>query len=522
MSLVATTVGCPASRTLTLSYVTDRLILSCQQTHLSLTGIMDQTIVIFGASGDLTSRKLVPALYQLFQKNRLPKNCRVVGISRSPLTSAEWQQKLEATTAEFSGASFSPSGWNQFASQLHYLACDINRNSDFGKLRDYLDKLESDSPSARLYYLATLPHLYTQAVTQLGVHNMATEGTGPRRVVIEKPFGTDLTSAHQLNQALHNVFGEKQIFRIDHYLGKETVQNLLVLRFANSIFEPIWNRNYIDHVQITVAEELMVGRRGGYYDSAGVLRDFFQNHLLQLLTITAMEAPPRFAADLVRDEKVKVLQAVRPLHHQEFSSHTIRGQYEGYRREPGVSHDSQTATYAAIQLQIDNWRWNGVPFYLRSGKAMSCRTTQIVIQFRKPPHLLFGDGSTDIGANRLVIQIQPAEGIQLHFQSKVPDGGMQPRLASLDFRFQKGYSKQLPDAYQPLLLDAINGDASLFARSDEVELAWQIVDPILNAWQNGNAPPLELYEPGEWGPATSHQWMQQFHREWFDVCPIIH
>ena len=483
---------------------------------------MDQTIVIFGASGDLTSRKLVPALYQLFQKNRLPKNYRVVGVSRSPLTSEAWQQKLKITTSEFSGSSFSPTGWKQFAEHLHYLACDIERSSDFRKLGAYLNELESDSPSARLYYLATLPHLYRQAVTQLGAYNMAAEESAPRRVVIEKPFGTDLKSAHQLNQALHNVFDEKQIFRIDHYLGKETVQNLLVLRFANSIFEPIWNRNYIDHVQITVAEELMVGRRGGYYDNAGVLRDFFQNHLLQLLTITAMEAPPRFEADLVRDEKVKVLRAIRPLHHQEFARNTIRGQYEGYRHEPGVSQDSQTATYAAIQLQIDNWRWNGVPFYLRSGKAMSCRTTQIVIQFRKPPHLLFGDGSTDIGANRLVVQIQPAEGIQLHFQSKVPDGGMQSRLASLDFRFQTDYSEQLPDAYQPLLLDALHGDASLFARSDEVELAWNIVDPILYAWQNGQAPPLEIYQPGEWGPTNSHQWIRQFQREWFDVCPVIH
>ena len=483
---------------------------------------MDHTVVIFGASGDLTSRKLVPALYQLFQKKRLPKNYCVVGVSRSRLSSESWKQKLKATTSEFSGPRFSATAWEQFAQQLHYLPCDIECDSDFRSLDDYLHKLEPNSKSARLYYLATLPQLYAQIVTQLGTHNMASERSGPRRIVVEKPFGTNLKSARQLNHSLHNVFDEKQIFRIDHYLGKETVQNLLVLRFANSIFEPIWNRNYIDHVQITVAEELMIGRRGGYYDNAGVLRDFFQNHLLQLLTITAMEAPPRFEADLVRDEKVKVLRAIRPLHSDEFARSTIRGQYEGYRDEPGVSSDSQTATYAAIQLQIDNWRWNGVPFYLRSGKAMSCRTTQIVIQFRKPPHLLFGNGFTGIDANRLVIQIQPAEGIQLHFQSKVPDGGMQPRLASLDFRFQSGYSEQLPDAYQPLLLDALNGDASLFARSDEVELAWNIIDPILHAWQHSQAPQLEFYAPGEWGPIGGHQWMRQFQREWFDVCPVIH
>jgi glucose-6-phosphate 1-dehydrogenase len=312
------------------------------------------------------------------------------------------------------------------------------------------------------------------------------------------------------------------VYRIDHYLGKETVQNLLVLRFANSIFEPIWNRNYVDHVQITVAEEVSVGRRGAFYDGAGVLRDMFQNHLLQLLTIIAMEAPARFDATDVRDEKVKVLRAIRPLAGPAVAPNTVRGQYEGYRREEGVSPDSQTATFAALKLYVDNWRWNGVPFYLRSGKAMSCRTTQIVIQFREPPHMVFADGPRDpIDANRLVIQIQPAEGIQLHFQTKVPDAGMRFRLTDLNFSFQREFAGELPDAYQRLLLDSLNGDASLFARSDEVEVAWGIIDPILASWNGPEAPPLEIYPVGLWGPDSATRWMESQHRLWFDVCPVL-
>jgi len=352
---------------------------------------------------------------------------------------------------------------------------------------------------------------------------MAEESQGPRRTIIEKPFGIDSKSAAQLNASLHEVFAERQIYRIDHYLGKETVQNLMVLRFANTIFEPLWNRNYVDHVQITVAEEVDVGRRGGYYDNSGVLRDMFQNHLLQLMMITAMEAPVRYQADMVRDEKVKVLRAVRPLTGGDFARDTLRAQYEGYAGTEGVPQSSSTATFAAIKLHVDNWRWNGVPFYLRSGKALSCRSTQIVIQFREPPHMLFNDGPRKhIESDRLVIQVQPAEGIQLHFQTKVPDQGMRLRMTDLEFRFAREFSASLPDAYQRLLLDAINGDASLFARSDEVELAWGIIDPILAAWNSPAAPPLEIYPKGEWGPDSSLEWMRAQGREWFDVCPVLH
>ncbi len=340
--------------------------------------------------------------------------------------------------------------------------------------------------------------------------------------MIEKPFGSDARTAQQLNEAVHRVFGEKQVYRIDHYLGKETVQNILVLRFANTIFEPVWNRNFVDHVQITVAEEVTVGRRGGFYDQTGVLRDMFQNHLLQLLMTTAMEAPVRFEAENVRDEKVKVLRAITPLSPAAVATDTLRGQYRGYRDEPGVRADSTTATFGVAKLAVDNWRWQGVPFYLRSGKAMSCRTTQIVIQFRRPPHMVFASQRANIcDANQLVIQIQPAEGIQLRFQTKVPDAGMRLRTTDLEFSFNREFAGAMPDAYERLLLDVFQGDASLFARADEVELAWGIIDPIMAAWQQQPKPPLEIYEPGLWGPTSATEWMYRQDRQWFDMCPVL-
>ena len=382
-------------------------------------------------------------------------------------------------------------------------------------------EIELNKPTARVYYLATMPQLYEAAIAQLGAAGLAKGDNGERRIVVEKPIGTDLKTAKQLNECLARVFSEDQVYRIDHYLGKETVQNILVLRFGNTIFEPLWNRNFIDHVQITVAEEVTVGRRGDYYDGSGVLRDMFQNHLLQLMMVTAMEGPVRFNAQFVRDEKVKVLQAVRPLRGGEFADCGVRGQYEGYLKEQGVQPDSQTETFAALKLNIDNWRWKGVPFYLRSGKAMGCRTTQIVIQFREPPHLLFGEGGRcRPQANRLVIQIQPAEGLQLYFETKVPDEEMKLKLSQLDFRFSAA-TGEMPDSYQRLLQDALLGDASLFARSDEVELAWRIIDPIIAAWRSPAAPPMNSYPVGGWGPEVSTAWMHDQGREWFDVCPII-
>jgi glucose-6-phosphate 1-dehydrogenase len=481
------------------------------------------SIVIFGASGDLTSRKLVPALYRLFRKKRLPQGTRIVGFSRTEFSDDQWREKLAESTTKFAAAEFNTDGWRRFAEAIFYQPGDIGRADDFRRLSERLQSLEQGSAhQTRLYYLATAPEFYEPAIAHLGEARLATENGGPRRVIIEKPFGADRATAQQLNAAVHRVFGEEQVYRIDHYLGKETVQNVLVLRFANTIFEPVWNRNYIDHVQITVAEEVLVGRRGAYYDGAGVLRDMFQNHLLQLLMITAMEAPVRYRADAVRDEKVKVLQAIRPLSNADVGRSTIRGQYRGYLDEPGVDRQSQTATFAALRLEIDNWRWQGVPFYLRSGKGMSCRTTQIVIQFRQPPTMLFRSGSElHCEANRLVIQVQPNEGIQLHFQSKVPDAGMRLRLADLDFRFAREFKEEMPEAYERLLLDALAGDASLFARADEVEHAWAIIDPIVAAWKEGAGPPLCVYEPGLWGPEESTHWMREQGREWFDTCPVI-
>jgi len=482
---------------------------------------MPTTFIIFGASGDLTRRKLVPALYSAVAKGRLPADTKIVGVSRSKLDDEVFREQMKTSAKEFA-AEFNDETWTGFAQGLHYTAGDINKPEDFDSLREYLNGLDNGQGS-RIFYLSTMPSLYEVALKNLGHAGLAKETPeNPRRVVIEKPFGIDHKSARELNDAVHDVFAEHQVYRIDHYLGKETVQNLLVLRFANTIFEPVWNRNYIDHVQITVAEEVLVGSRGSYYDNAGILRDMFQNHLLQLMTITAMEAPSRYEADAVRNEKVKVLEATRLLRGADFATDTLRAQYQGYLDEEGIPQNSETATFAALKLHIDNWRWQGVPFFLRSGKGMSCRTTQIVVQFRRPPQMLFGSNANLFEGNRLVIQIQPAEGIQLHFQTKVPDAGMNLRMTELDFDFREEFASVPPSAYQRLLQDVAAGDASLFARSDEVELAWGVIDPIIEAWASPAAPAMLKYEPSLWGPDESVKWMEGHGGDWFDVCPVFH
>jgi glucose-6-phosphate 1-dehydrogenase len=452
----------------------------------------------------------------------LPGETQIVGISRTEFTHDAWRTHLKEHVPKHLGEDFSGDVWAKFSQNLFYQPGDIGRADDFMRLARLLNEIEKSQTSTRVYYLATSPDFYESAVENLGRAGLADEKGGPRRVIIEKPFGTNLESARRLNEVIHSVFHERQVYRIDHYLGKETVQNVMVLRFANTIFEPIWNRNYIDHVQITVAEEVDVGRRAAYYDTAGVIRDMFQNHLLQLMTIIAMEAPVRYEADCIRGEKVKVLEAVRRLRGKEVHRSTLRGQYQGYASLPGVRSGSRTATFAAVRLDVENWRWQGVPFYLRSGKAMSCRTTQIVVWFREPPHMLFPNAPKGPSvSNRLVIQVQPAEGIQLHFQTKVPDAGMKLRQTDLDFRFSREFRGTMPEAYERLLLDALEGDASLFARSDEVEAAWEICDPILEEWERSEDPPLYIYEPGLWGPAAATEWLATQGRQWFDICPVL-
>jgi glucose-6-phosphate 1-dehydrogenase len=484
------------------------------------------TIVIFGASGDLTGRKLIPALYNLFLKKRLPLPLNIVGFARTAMESGAWRDKLRESTGKFASGVFTEESWKAFAPMIHYHSGDINDAGSFKTLDQSLNRLEAagsegKGESHRLYYLATAPEFYAKAAAQLGAAGLAREQADKtRRIVIEKPFGRDINSAGALNDAIHSVFNESQMYRIDHYLGKETVNNILVLRFANAIFEPIWNRNYIDSIQITANEDILVGRRAPYYEKAGVLRDMFQNHLLQILTFVAMEPPARFRAKEIRDEKVKILQSIRAMSSEEAAVNSVRGQYRSYRDEEGAAKDSQTATYGAVRLFIDNWRWKDVPVYLRSGKGMSCRTTQIVINFRRPPHSMFGS-SADGAVNRLLLQLQPAEGIQLHFMTKIPDSDMMLRMSELNFNFKSSFCGEMPDSYERLLLDAVNGDASLFARNDEVEAAWRIIDPVQKAWDSGNAGPVEFYEAGSIGPAQAARWIESFGQSWFDLCPSV-
>jgi glucose-6-phosphate 1-dehydrogenase len=480
-------------------------------------------MVIFGGTGDLASRKLLPALYDLARQRSLPPAFAVVGVGRHAITDAEYREQMHAAVGDHSRSRpIDEDVWRTFADRLFYVS--VHADEGYDDLRRRLERFDAEmgTDGDRLFYLATPPTQYRSIVGSLGRHELTRNGNGWSRVVVEKPFGRDLESARALSAALHEVFDENEIFRIDHYLGKETVQNILVLRFANSIFEPVWDRRYVDHVQITVAESLGVEERAGYYDSAGAMRDVVQNHLLQLLALVAMEPPGAFDANAVRDEKVKVLRAIRHIPGDEVGERAVRGQYgpgfiegvpvPGYHDEAGVPPESRTDTFVALKLFVDNWRWEGTPFYLRHGKRMPKRATEIAIQFRTVPHQLFSaEAREGLEANTLVIRIQPEEGISLKFGAKVPVQGIRIRSVAMDFVYGASFLVDAPDAYETLILDALRGDATLFTRQDEVDEQWKLVDPVLAAWAAGETP---TYAAGTWGPTEADLFISRDGRRW--------
>jgi glucose-6-phosphate 1-dehydrogenase len=478
------------------------------------------TIVIFGASGDLTQRKLIPALFNLYQKERLPET-RIIGTSRSKFSHDQFRQHLLEGINKFSPDSFHQENWDNFSENIYYQPGNLADAEDFRKLAETLNELE-DKPSNRLYYLAISPDFYHQTILNLGKSGLASqegsESAPWKHVIVEKPYGKDLQTARELNKTIHQVFSEDQVYRIDHYLGKETAQNILFFRFANTIFEPVWDRRYVDNIQITVAESVDVGHRAGYYDKAGILRDMFQNHLFQLLSLVAMEAPASFNADAIRNERVKLLRSIHPLSRED----SVAGQYLGYCDAPGVAQYSRTPTYAALKLYIDNWRWKGVPFYLRSGKSLKRKATEITIEFQKPPHLMFGLSDPDeLTPNILSMCIQPDEGIHLKFQAKEPDSEQNMRAVDMEFHYQKFFDGvKLPGAYERLLSEAIAGDPSLFTRSDGIETAWQIIDPLIQSWEDQSTDDLAVYDPGSWGPVEAEDLLSRDGRRWRINCGL--
>lgn len=486
-------------------------------------------VVIFGAAGDLTKRKLIPALYNLARSNLLPKEFAVVGVARTQMTVDDFRSKMGRDILEFATHEVDQQLWDWMEQQLYYLAGDFQDPITYSNLQELLAQVDTEcgTQGNYLYYLATAPDYFCDIISQLGVIGLTHEENGHwRRVIIEKPFGHDLESARTLNKNISTVLTESQIYRIDHYLGKETVQNILVFRFGNGLFEPIWNHRYIDHVQITVAETVGVEGRGGYYEGSGALRDMVQNHLFQLMAMVAMEPPVSFEADAVRDEKSKLLRAIQPLTPENVLNYTIRGQYgesivndervTAYRLEHRVAADSHTETFAALKLTIDNWRWADVPFYLRTGKRMAKRVSEIAIQFKRVPSLLFRQTSIEhLTPNFLVIRIQPDEGISLQFGAKVPGAIMRMGSVGMDFCYADYFGTAPSTGYETLLYDCMIGDATLFQRSDNVELGWSVVMPILDVWKA--LPPRDFpnYASGTWGPKEADQLLERDGRQWW-------
>ncbi len=484
--------------------------------------------VLFGATGDLAHRKVLPALYQLWRTNLLPHECRIIASGRREYTNESFRSEIAASLEKYSRTPPEEPIVGEFLERIDYHRGDLDDDATYTRLSDRLDECDREhgTHGNRLYYLAIQPSNFALVIGELGKAGLDHEhhDGGWRRIIIEKPFGRDLDSAIRLNREVGKVFRESQVYRIDHYLGKETVRNLLVFRFGNGIFEPIWNRRYVDHVQITMAESIGIEDRGAFYEETGASRDVLQNHLMQLLALVAMEPPASFDADALRDEKVKVLRAIGPMSESEVARDVVRGQYgpgwveaqavRGYHEEPEVDLVSETETYIAARFEIDDWRWSDVPFYLRSGKRLPKRATEIAIQFKGVPHRLFRETSSDPEPNLLAMRIQPDEGILLRFGAKVPGLGLDIRTVNMDFTYGSSFNVDSPDAYETLILDALLGDASLFTRADEVEEAWGIVTPILDAWADEPAPNFPNYEAGTWGPPEADALMARDGRRW--------
>jgi len=488
-------------------------------------------IIIFGASGDLASRKLIPAIFSLKTQKLLPEKYAIVGAGRTKLSNEDFRIKMSSAIVSYSEEKVTDQSLiSDFVRDLYYHSLDNSSETGYSELKSMLQDVDNKYGIGGnyIFYMATPPSMYEIIAVNLAKSGLTNQEKGFRRIIIEKPFGYDLESGRKLNKTLHDIITEDQIFRIDHYLGKETVQNLLVTRFANGIFEPLWNRNYIDRIEITSAENMGVGERGGYYDTSGALRDMVQNHLLQMVGMTAMEPPSSLDANAIRNEVLKVFQSLQPVKEEDVPSQVIRGQYTGslirgecvtgYRHEKGVPVDSRTETYVAIKFFINNWRWGGVPFYMRTGKRLPTRVTEIVIHFKQTPHHLFQRQSGKLSSNQLIIRIQPDEGILLKFDMKEPGAGFNVKNVNMDFHYKELTDTRVPSAYERLLHDVMEGDSTLFSRDDEVETAWKFLEPIQKAWANNKEIKMFGYPAGTWGPEHANDLIEGEGLTWRYPC----